>query len=133
MSGDPEGGVMALSEAEQELLAKLEASLSAEDPKLASKFARAPQRRVHPKRATLGVLGLLIGVALLVVGLSTTVWISVAGFVLMLVAAVFFLSAWQRPFGGGSPAGLKAAPSAPARAAFMDRLEQRWNDRLNGQ
>jgi len=124
---------MALSEAEQELLAKLEASLSAEDPKLASKFARAPSRRVHPKRATLGVLGLLIGITLLVVGLYTGyIWVSVGGFVLMLVAAVFFLSAWQGPSVGPSSAKLKTGPAAPARPAFMDRLEQRWQDRLNG-
>jgi hypothetical protein len=112
-------------------LAKLEASLAAEDPRLAHKLANAPSRRVHPRRATLGVVGILVGIALLVVGLSTTVWLSVAGFVVMLAATVFFLTAWRPPKAGPAVAKPGPAPVDPERPAFMDRLEQRWHDRMN--
>jgi uncharacterized membrane protein len=119
---------MALSEAEQELLAKLEASLSAEDPKLAHKLAHAPARRIHPKQATLGVVAFLIGIVMLVIGISTIVWVSIGGFVVMLAGAIVFLKAWQTPPGGAPAAAKAAAPSSGPD--FMSRLEQRWQDRL---
>ncbi|MDR0991000.1 MAG: DUF3040 domain-containing protein [Propionibacteriaceae bacterium] len=123
---------MALSEAEQELLAKLEASLTAEDPKLAQKLAEPPARRVHPQRATIGVIGALVGIALIVIGLSIAlIWLSVAGFVVMLVATIFFLTAWRpNPGGSGRPATRVGSPP-PASPDFMSRLEQRWRQRQN--
>jgi len=117
---------MALSEAEQELLARLEASLAAEDPKLAQKLAHPPERRLHPRRATLAVIGTLIGLALLVIGLSTYIWLSVVGFIAMLVSAIGFFTAWQAPTVGSAPV---QATSAKAQADFMSRLERRWKDR----
>ncbi|MDR1807280.1 MAG: DUF3040 domain-containing protein [Propionibacteriaceae bacterium] len=120
---------MALSEAEQELLARLEASLAAEDPKLAQKLAEAPVRRVHPRRATLGVVGILVGITLLVLGLSVSVWLSVVGFVLMLAATIFFISAWRTP-AGGAPA-IKIGPAGETPSDFMSRLEQRWKERMD--
>jgi len=118
---------VALSEAEQELLAKLEASLAAEDPKLAQRLTRPPVRRLHPKRATFGIVGGLIGIALLVVGLSTQIWLSLVGFVVMLAATIFFLSAWR-----SSPSDASPTPTAqPRRPDFMSRLEQRWQERQN--
>ncbi|MDR1264530.1 MAG: DUF3040 domain-containing protein [Propionibacteriaceae bacterium] len=124
---------MALSDAEQELLAKLEATLAADDPKLAQKLAQAPAARgLHPRRATLGVLGLLLGLTSLVVGLSTSlIWISVLGFALMLAATVFFITAWRPK--DPSPQTGQSRPTDPkdADSDLMTRLEQRWKDRLN--
>ena len=118
---------MALSEAEQELLAKLEASLAADDPKLVQRLTRPPARRLHPKRATFGIVGGLVGMTLLVVGLSTQIWLSLVGFVVMLAATVFFLTAWR-----AAPSDAPPAPTAqPRRSDFMSRLEQRWQERQN--
>jgi protein-S-isoprenylcysteine O-methyltransferase Ste14 len=125
---------MALSKAEQELLAQLESSLAAEDPKLAQKLASAPIRRVHPRRATLGVVGLLLGIAALVAGMmignAVGIGLAVIGFIIMLAAAVFFLTAWQaRPESPSAPRK-GPPPTAPAAPAdFMSRLEQRWRER----
>jgi protein-S-isoprenylcysteine O-methyltransferase Ste14 len=125
---------MALSKAEQELLAQLESSLAAEDPKLAQKLASPPPlRRVHPRRATLGVVGVLVGVAVLIAGMtigrSLGIAIGVAGFIVMLAATYFFLTAWQSHPGSGSGPRPTSPAASPSSSDFMARLEQRWRER----
>ena len=72
---------MALSEEEQRLLDQLEASLRADDPKLAQKLASPAPRVVHQRRATLAGLGFVVGIVLLLIGLQTAWVVSVVGFV----------------------------------------------------
>jgi len=115
---------MALTDAERKLLDELEATLTAQDPKLVSKFAR-PQHRIHPSKAIGGVVGFLAGLVALVVGMSSFWWISVIGFVAMLVSAIIVISAWSRMSGDPSPSPASQAP----RESFMDRMERRWQDR----
>lgn len=119
---------MALTDAERKLLEELEATLTAEDPKLASKLSQ-PHRRVHPAKAVVSVIGFLVGLVALVAGMSSQWWISVIGFVIMLVSAIVVLSSWS-----ASPAGEVKGPSGPrgpvvAPEDFMTRLEKRWQDR----
>ncbi|MDR0285955.1 MAG: DUF3040 domain-containing protein [Propionibacteriaceae bacterium] len=122
---------MALTEAEQKLLAELEATLTAQDPKLASKLTQ-PHRRVHPSQAIGGVLGFLVGMAALVVGIGMGAfwWISIVGFVVMLASVILVMSAWNGLPGQGktSPAAVPQAPKAPVES-MMDKLERRWRDR----
>ncbi|MDR1450124.1 MAG: DUF3040 domain-containing protein [Propionibacteriaceae bacterium] len=124
---------MALSKAEQELLAQLESSLAAEDPKLAQKLASGPPvRRLHPRRATFSVVGALAGVVCLVMGMmigrTVGIAIAVAGFVVMLAATVFLLTAWQaKP--EPNPGSGRRQPSPPPTPDFMTRLERRWQER----
>lgn len=130
---------MALSEHEQRRLEQLEASLMAEDPKLADTLRGVPQFRVQKRRATLAVLGFIIGLAALVVGVQVQPAISVAGFVVMLVSAIVALSAWTRISEDGVPAGEQRAPrpsrpstAHPSNGGFMDKLEERWRRRQEG-
>ena len=116
---------MALTEAERKLLDELEATLTAQDPKLVSKFSRAPHR-IHPSKAVAGVVGFLVGLVALIAGMSSYWWISVAGFVIMLVSAILVISAWSRIPGGGAGT---PAPQASGES-FMTRMEKRWQDRL---
>ncbi len=116
---------MALTDAERKLLDELEKTLTQEDPKLASKFTQVP-RRVHPTRAILGVIGIIVGLIGLVVGMSFYWWISVVGFVIMLVSAVTLVSSWTKPSGSVSAV---SAPPASSGPDFLTRLEQRWRDR----
>ncbi|MDR1388099.1 MAG: DUF3040 domain-containing protein [Propionibacteriaceae bacterium] len=121
---------MALSEAEQKLLAQLESTLMADDPQLAQRLAKAPGRRLHPRRATIGVVGLLLGVVLLLVGMSSHWAVSVLGFVTMLAATIYFMTAWSAP--AKPAAGASTNPARPSGAGpndLMARLEQRWRDR----
>jgi uncharacterized membrane protein YphA (DoxX/SURF4 family) len=99
---------MALSEREQRLLEQMEAALAAEDPDLAE------QLRGHRHHARLrwgaSMVGFVVGVLALVVGLQLAPWVSVTGFVLMLVSAV--VAVWSRGPGVGHAhvAGHDATP-----------------------
>jgi protein-S-isoprenylcysteine O-methyltransferase Ste14 len=116
---------MALTEAERKLLEELEATLTAQDPKLASKLS-ASHRRVHPTHAVAGVVGLLVGLVALILGMSLDWWISVIGFVIMLASAVVLVSSWQKIPGDSG----QSSPSMAKGEDFLTRLEKRWRERL---
>ncbi len=86
---------MALSREEQRLLEEMEAALSVEDPELEVRL------RTHHRRPLgwLRVLGagvvFLIGLTLLVAGMSIAVALSVGGYVVMVAAAVAGVSSWS--------------------------------------
>ena len=119
---------MALSEDEQRLLEQMEAALAADDPKLASTL-RGTTRRWHRRRAILAGLGFLIGVACLVGGMELHWALSVTGFVIMLVATVLGVTAWQQSalVGDGQAPGGKSGGAA--ERDFMGRMEDRWRRR----
>ena len=86
---------MALSREEQRLLDEMEAALSAEDPALKVRLRspeRKPLRWLRPLCA--GVV-FLAGLTLLVAGMSTAVALSVAGYVVMVAAAVAGVFSWS--------------------------------------
>lgn len=87
---------MALSEEEQRLLAQLEASLAVDDPKLASVLRGTGYHVASRRTLTTAALGFVVGLAVLVLGLPLSEWLSVAGFVVMLGSCVYGLRAWQR-------------------------------------
>lgn len=61
---------MALSEQEQKLLEQLEASLKAEDPKLADRLSGTTQIKLHRRRAAIAGLAFVVGVIVLLVGVQ---------------------------------------------------------------
>lgn len=147
---------MPLSEREQALLEQMEQALYAEDPRFAAQLARSstPRRR---GRLVLGALGVVAGLAVVLLGVSTQqVWVGVVGFLVMVAAGTYALtsgshraslaavapdgSVGSRPqrsgtrrFGGlGRPSGQHPRPGAsrPQRTGtFMQRLERRWDER----
>jgi hypothetical protein len=94
---------------------------------------------VHYKRRIVkAVLGFVLGVCALMAGLvinagSVTVGVSVTGFLLMVACCVWALSSWKRMTGVGAEAATPKRSSRPARAGFMDRLEERWRRRSDGE
>lgn len=132
---------MALSEEEQRLLDALEASLAADDPKLADKMRNAPSSgQVHRKAAALAGVGFFFGLFLLVIGIQINPLVSVAGFVFMLGSTAVAVKSWRHVNDepGGSAARARAAEankmsSANSATSFMDRFERRWRDRHEGQ
>ena len=126
---------MALSEQEQKLLAQMEAALAAEDPKLVNTFRGTTVRRVHRRRATLAGFGFFVGLAGLIVGLAVQMpWISVVGFVVMVISAVTAIYAWQHV--GAMPdaeaaetGGAAPKPAGSSSQTFMSRMEKRWQRR----
>ncbi len=137
---------MALSEEEERLLDQMEAALAAEDPKLVHTLSGKGTRRVHRRRAAVAGVGFFVGLGLLVGGMSIGmasrpaigIAVSVVGFVIMVVAAVIAIYAWQHVAGAQDQSGrstdrLKTQPSSAGGGAnnqgFMDKMEERWRKR----
>lgn len=119
---------MALSEEEQRLLAQMEEALAAEDPKLASTLRGTTTRRLHRRRAALAGVGFLIGIACLIGGMQLSPALSIAGFVIMLAASVIAVTSWRHV---GDAAATDSSARSPhgEKAAFMDKMEERWRRR----
>ncbi len=135
------GGTVPLSEHEERLLDQIERALEAEDPKFAH-TVRSSDPRVHYKRRVVKAgLGFLLGVALLLAGVvSKYIWIGVAGFLVMLATAMWALTSWRRISGSSAARAPSPPPARPRRRRrgrstgnnFMERLEERWRRRQEG-
>ena len=141
---------MELSEEELRLLEQMERALVEEDPKLASTLRGTSFQRAARRRAILGGVILVVGIALLVgaVLLNLTAVLQtvmgVLGFVVMLGGAIIALTSVRAP---GTPATAVRASGRsglgvidggrvhhrPSRqrshGSFMERMEERWRHR----
>jgi len=135
---------MPLSEHEQRMLEQIEKALYAEDPKFAHSV-RARDPRVHyRRRVVLAVIGFLLGAGLLVAGVIIKyIPLGVAGFLVMLTCALWALTSWRHMSGlgprgasGRKPRrrgrGRSRSRSQPPGQGFMERLEERWRRRQEG-
>lgn len=130
---------MALSDQERKLLEQLEASLMADDPKLADTLSGNANRRVHRRRAAAAGLGFVLGVVVLLAGVQVHPAVSILGFLVMLFSALVGISSWRHVGDdGGQPAKPAPGPNRPPSADsssssdFMNRLEERWRRRQEG-
>ena len=143
---------MPLSEHEQRQLEQIEQALYADYPKLAQSVRRKDPRVHYKRRVVEAAIGFVLGVGLLLAGvISKVIFVGVGGFVVMLACAMWALTSW-RHMGGvatGRAAGLSRGPGGArsqrrGRAArkdrrgraggtgFMERLEERWRRRQEG-
>ncbi|MDO5727663.1 MAG: DUF3040 domain-containing protein [Bowdeniella nasicola] len=114
---------MALSEYEQRVLAEMEQHLRADDPRLASSMA-SKSRGIDIRRLSLGILGFILGLIGLLAGVATSqTWIGIIGFIVMLASAVWAMSAKT------TPAATRVKRQQKPRGTFMQRQEDRWNNR----
>ena len=133
---------MPLSEHEQRLLEQMERALYAEDPKFASTLRGSDLRGHYRRRAVLGIIGVVIGLALLPVGIAgRIVALSIVGFLIMLGSAIWAVTSWRRAPAPGetgiavptgkaeSTGGRRGRKSKGAKVRYMDRLEERWRRR----
>jgi hypothetical protein len=133
-----------LSEHEQRLLEQMERALYAEDPKFASTLRGSDLRGHYRRRALLGVIGVVIGLALLPVGIAgRIVALSIVGFLIMLGSAIWAVTSWRRAPAPGetgiaaqsgsgkvaSTGGRRGRKSKGPKVRYMDRLEERWRRR----
>lgn len=128
---------MPLSEEEARLLHQLEQSLAAEDPDFASTL-RGSKLFAHNRRvAVIAALGFVAGIGVLFAGVaiqgSTLRQISfgVIGFIAMLASAYIFLNAYRRGIGTSEDEDTHNPPPKPS-GSFVDRMEERWNRRQEG-
>jgi hypothetical protein len=124
-----------LSDNEQRLLEQMERALYAEDPKFASAMRGANRRPGAARRLVIGGVGIVLGLALLVFGVSQKqVPIGVLGFVCMLGGTAYAVSSQRKGGlgvvqGNGQVRPAATAKKSPSKAGFMARLEQRWDRR----
>lgn len=132
---------MPLSEHEQNLLDQIEQALYAEDPKFAASVRSARAKSRVRRAVSLSVVGVVAGLALVLVGLVTQIiWPSVIGFVLVVGScgwAVQTIRGRDRnrtpdtaegASEGGTAGAAKQQPSGGLRNRMEDRLRRRFDD-----
>jgi hypothetical protein len=122
---------MPLSEQEQRLLDEMERHLMRNDADVVS--APTDGRTLSYRNIVYGTILVLVGLGALIVGVSTQlIVVGVIGFVVMLGGVILAVTPTR-----GIPRGpVEAAPAAPkARpsSSFMDRMNDRWDRRRDGQ
>lgn len=132
---------MPLSEHEQRLLEQMERALSADDPKFANAMRGSRHGRAARRRLLVGIAAVVVGLVLLIIGVSTSaIWLGAGGFVVMLAGTIWAFSPARsteaRAAGQQTPTTDAPRPPRPGKprrsGTFMERLEQRW-DRRRGQ
>ncbi len=136
---------MPLSEHEQRQLEQIEQALYREDPKF-GRLVRSRDPRVHYKRKLLqAFIGVLIGAGALAAGLVTDrVYLEAAGAAVLLLSLVWMVISWRRHVGRTRPAPSNPGPARSGgpgkpgrsgqtrRARLMERMEERWRRRQEG-
>ena len=124
---------MPLSEHEQRLLDEIEQALYAEDPKFASSVRSARPRSRTRVMLALSVVGVLAGLAVVLVGLTTNlIAVGVVGFVLIVGSCVAAAGALRGPRPNPSTA-LNAPQNPPGRnnklrSKMEDRMRRRFDE-----
>jgi hypothetical protein len=138
-----------LSEHEQRVLEQIERSLYADDPKFAATVRGIDPRTQQRRRYVRSIVGAVIGLAMLPVGIAVGhIEIAFAGFLLTFLAVLYGVTSWRRgaerpdaktpvaPLmsrGARTGSGRRAAGRAAApKRGLMQRFEDRWNKRREG-
>jgi hypothetical protein len=144
------GGVVPLSEHEQRQLEQIEQALYREDPKF-GRLVRSRDPRVHYKRKYVqALIGVLVGAGGLAAGLVThRLYLEAAGAAVLVLSLLWMMVSWRRHVARTRPARTKASPARPAagpagpartgrasgqtrRSRLMERMEERWRRRQEG-
>jgi hypothetical protein len=115
----------------------MEQALYAEDPRFATHITN---HGLHPgkRRIIVGVLGVLVGLALvLLAAFNAMIWLGAIGFALMVAGGAWaFTPAKKSVLGAVGPDGAvrrtvsgETRKSGPKSGGFMQRLEERWDKR----
>jgi Flp pilus assembly protein TadB len=129
-----------LSEHEQRQLEQIEQALYREDPKF-GRVVRSSDPRVHYKRKLVqALIGVLIGAGLVAAGVVThRTYLELAGAVVLVLSLLWAAVNWRQ-----HTARVRAArgrdksrpdrrkPPSGGRAGLMERLEERWRRRQDG-
>src|SRR6185503_15453453 len=126
-------GMMPLSDHEQRLLDEIEQALYAEDPKFAASVRSARSRSRTRRSAVLCVLGVLVGLAMVLVGLITNIIaLSVVGFVLVVGSCGYAVQVVRGRESSSSPSA-GSTPRAPRQSGLKTRMEDRLRRRFDSE
>jgi hypothetical protein len=130
------GGAVPLSEHEQRMLDEIERALENEDPKFANTVRQTNPQIHYKRRIVKAVIGFLVGVGLLMGGVIANnpvgYGVGAVGFLVMLACTLWGLSTWRRIAGGVAEAEPAASDKQQRRQGMMDRFEERWRRRQEG-
>jgi Protein of unknown function (DUF3040) len=138
------GGVVPLSEHEQRQLEQIEQALYRENRRL-GRLVRSSNPRVHYRRRVVqAASGFVIGAGMVAAGVVLPlVWLAVGGFIVMLLCGIWALNSWRHLAGfalgvpgrgqaGQRRASRKKGRGKKGRGAMMERLDERWRRRQEG-
>src|SRR5215469_6517959 len=137
------GGVVPLSEHEQRQLEQIEQALYRENRRL-GRLVRSSDPRVHYKRRVVqAASGFAVGAGMVAAGVVLPmVWLAVGGFVRMLLCGIWALASWRHMAGAvlgvpgrksaGKRRGGRKNRGKAGRGAMMERLDERWRRRQEG-
>jgi heme exporter protein D len=131
------GGTVPLSEHEQRQLEQIEQALYAEHPRLA-RAMRSKDPKVHYRRRVIqAAVGFLLGAGMLAAGIVLSYhWLAWAGGAVMLLSGIVAVVSYRRMAGiltdRKRRKDRKAAAKAAANSGLMERLEERWRRRQEG-
>src|ERR1700755_3376804 len=126
---------MALSDHEQRLLDQIEQALYAEDPKFAANVRSVKRRTMRRRWIPISVLGVLAGLAVVLVGLTAKqVALGVVGFVLIVASCAYaaaMLSRKAQPAAGPTPDGKTDSRAKARQGGIRSRMEDRLRRRFD--
>jgi len=125
---------MPLSEQEQRLLEEMERSLYHNDAEFVASVG-GTRLRPNYRSIVLGVLAGVVGIATLVAGVAVQqLWLGIIGFIIMFGGVLLAITP-GRTARATRPSSSQARRPAQARTqqGFMDKLNDRWDRRQDGQ
>lgn len=132
---------MALSEREQRMLDEMERHLYQSEADVL-RTESASVRRPNYRAIVIGVVIAVIGLAAILAGvILDQIIVGILGFVAMLAGVLFIFSPRQAASAqstgsagrGGSSKRSQSSGSRKSSSSFMDRIEQRWQERGDGE
>ncbi len=124
---------MPLSEHEQRLLEEMERSLYQNDADFVAKVGGKRARPAY-RSIVLGVLVAVVGVAVLVTGVFVQLPIvGILGFVVMFGGVLLAIAPGKRVAIDPDAAAGKSGKPTRGQPGFMDRMNDRWDKRQDGQ
>ena len=125
---------MPLSEHEQRLLEEMERSLYQNDADFVAKVGGKRARPAY-RSIVLGVLVAVVGIVVLIVGVFFQLPIvGILGFVVMFAGVLLAIAPGKRvAVDPDAPAPKNAGRAGRNQAGFMDRMNDRWDKRQDGQ
>lgn len=124
---------MPLSEHEQRLLEEMERSLYQNDADFVAKVGGKRARPAY-RSIVLGVLVAVVGIAVLVTGVFVQQPIvGIVGFVVMFAGVLLAIAPGKRVAIDPDAPRSTHGKTAQAQSGFMDRMNDRWDKRQDGQ
>lgn len=125
---------MPLSDREQQLLEQMERALIEEDPRFATSMRGGPRQARNRRRLAIGIGGVLVGLAVILLGVTTKlVVVGGLGFALMVGAVIYAMTDKKTTLQAvptpGTAASTGKSRKKGSSSSFMDKMEKRWEHR----